>query len=96
MSETRSLSITLRADLADLVEAKVASGHYASESEVIEDSLLSLRDREAEFENWLRQEVVPAYEAHLADPSRAIPIEEVMARLDARIAADRRDEERGL
>lgn len=32
---------------------------------------------------WLREEVVPAYDAWKADPSRAIPAEEVFAELRA-------------
>ena len=35
MRATRSLSITLPVEIADMVEAKVASGEYASESDVI-------------------------------------------------------------
>jgi antitoxin ParD1/3/4 len=87
MGATRSLSITLPADLADLVEAWVASEHYASASEVIEDSLSSLRERNAQLEHWLRTEVVATYDAHIADPSTAIPLEDVIGRFEARFAA---------
>jgi hypothetical protein len=37
-----------------------------------------------EEERWLREEVVPTYQAHLADPSRAIPAEEVFEGLERR------------
>jgi metal-responsive CopG/Arc/MetJ family transcriptional regulator len=39
MRNTLSLSITLPHDMAQMVEDKVASGAYASESEVIRDGL---------------------------------------------------------
>jgi putative addiction module CopG family antidote len=47
MRSTRQLSITLPNEIAELVRAKVATGVYATESEVIRDGLRSLlaRDR---------------------------------------------------
>ncbi|WP_439500271.1 type II toxin-antitoxin system ParD family antitoxin [Bosea sp. (in: a-proteobacteria)] len=89
MRSTTSLSITLPHEMAQMVKDKVASGEYASESEVIRDGLRTLQARDAAVENWLRQEIVPAYEAYRADPSRAIPAEEAFARVEARYEAKR-------
>ena len=86
MRTTEPLSITLPIEMAKMVKAKVASGEYASESEVIRDGLRTLVARDAVVERWLREEVAPAYDAHKADPARAVPLEQGMANVRARIA----------
>ena len=83
MRTTRQMSITLPLEMAKIVREKVANGGYASESEVIRDGLRALQERDAAIERWLREEVAPAYDAHMANPEKAIPIAEVAARLDA-------------
>ena len=83
MRSTQQLSITLPNEMAQLVRAKVAAGEYASESEVIRDGLRTLLARDRAVESWLREQVVPAYDALKADPSRAVSIEEVRASLAA-------------
>lgn len=47
MRSTQQFSITLPNEMADAVRAKVATGEYATESEVIRDGLRALlaRDR---------------------------------------------------
>jgi antitoxin ParD1/3/4 len=87
MRSTKQLSITLPTTMADMVKEKVASGFYASESEVIREGLRALQDRDAEVERWLREQVVPTYDAYKADPSRGIPIDEVFDGLEARYRA---------
>lgn len=42
MRTTQAFSITLPLDMAEMVKAKVASGEYATESEVIRDGLRTL------------------------------------------------------
>jgi len=71
--------------MAEMVEQKIASGEYASESEVLCEGLRTLQDRDAAIERWLREEVVPTAKAHEADPSRAIPIDEVFDRIIGRL-----------
>ena len=83
MRTTQQLSITLPLEMAWIVREKVASGGYASESEVIRDGLRALQDRDAAVERWLRNEVAPTYDAHKANPDKASPLSEVAARLDA-------------
>jgi len=68
MRTTQSLSITLPHDMAQMVKTKVASGEYATESEVIRDGLRSLAARDAAVEKWLREEVAPTYDRVMADP----------------------------
>jgi putative addiction module CopG family antidote len=80
---TQQFSITLPKEMADIVKSKVAAGEYASESEVIRDGLRVLLARDRAVENWLRQEVGPAYDALKADPARAASVGKVRATLAA-------------
>ena len=81
MSQSQQFSISLPVELADLVKAKVATGEYASESDVIHDGLRSLLARDQAMQDWLRQEVGPAFDAMAADPTRAVPIADVRVML---------------
>jgi antitoxin ParD1/3/4 len=83
MRNTHPISITLPHDMAAMVKAKVASGEYATESEVIRDGLRALQARDAAVEKWLRDEVAKSYDEYAADPSIGIPADEIMARLRA-------------
>jgi putative addiction module CopG family antidote len=79
MRTTKQLSITLPTEMAEAVKEQVASGSYASESEVIRDGLRALFARDAALEAWLRTEVVAAAQALAADPSRAVSADDVRA-----------------
>ena len=83
MRTTQQFSVTLTHEMAELVRAKVESGEYASESEVIRDGLRALQAHERALEAWLREHVALAYDAMKADPSRAVSIKEVRASLAA-------------
>ncbi len=83
MRSTQQFSITLPNEMADLVKAKVAAGEYATESEVIRDGLRALLARDRAVESWLQDQVGPAYDALKADPSRALTVDQVRARLAA-------------
>src|SRR6218665_4155873 len=83
MRTTQQLSITLPNDMSDMIKAKVRTGEYASESEVIRDGLRTLLARDRAVESWLHQQVGPAYDALKADPSRAVTADQVRARLAA-------------
>lgn len=88
MRTTRQLSITLPNEMADIVRAKVASGEYASESEVIREGLRALSARERALDDWLRQQALPAYDAYRADPSRGIALEDVRRSIGKRKTKD--------
>lgn len=83
MRTTQQLSITLPIEMAAIVKAKVEAGEYATESEVIRDGLRALIARDRAVESWLHGQVGPAYDALRSDPSRAISIDQVKARLQA-------------
>ena len=83
MRTTQQLSITLPNDMANVLKAKVQTGEYATESEVIRDGLRALLARDRAIDGWLRDQVGPAYDALKANPSRAVTPEQVRARLAA-------------
>lgn len=83
MRTTKQLSVTLPNEMAAEVEAKVASGEYASESEVIRDGLRALQARDKAIEHWLRTDIAEVYDAMKADPSRARSSADVRATLAA-------------
>ena len=86
MRSTQQFSVTLPNEMAVQVRAKVASGEYASESEVIRDGLRALQARDRAIDHWLRNEVVPAYNALKADPSRGSSLDETRTALKERHA----------
>lgn len=86
MRTTQQYSITLPHEMAEIVEAKVKSGRYASVSEVMRDGVRALMERESALEKWLRTEVVESIREYEADPSTAIPAEKMMQQLRVRAA----------
>ena len=83
MRSTQQFSITLPHEMAEAVRAKVATGEHATESEVIRDGLRVLLARDRVVEDWLRKDVAAAYDALKVDPSRALGVGAVKARLAA-------------
>ncbi len=86
MRTTQQFSITLPNEMASAVKAKVATGEYATESEVIREGLRALMARDRAVESWLLSEVGPAYDTLKADPSSGVSIEEISAFLAAKHA----------
>lgn len=72
MRTTKQLSITLPTNMAEALKERVASGAYASESEVVRDGLRTLFARDKAVDTWLRTEVAASYDELRADSSRAI------------------------
>jgi antitoxin ParD1/3/4 len=86
MAATAKRTFSLPAEHAKFIDAKVASGAYASGSEVVRAGLRALEERDAAVERWLREEVGPTYDAMKADPARAIPAAKVFSTIRARHA----------
>ncbi|MBK5938302.1 ribbon-helix-helix protein, CopG family [Halochromatium roseum] len=83
MRTTQQLSINLPNDLVEEVKARVRTGEYASDSEVIREGLRTLLARDRAVDSWLHQQVGPAYDALKADPELAVTAEQVRSRLAA-------------
>lgn len=81
-------TFSLAEEQAEYIDAKVATGEFASASEVVRAGIRALKERDEAIERWLREEVVPTYDAMKADPSRGIPLadafEEITRRREAR------------
>jgi antitoxin ParD1/3/4 len=86
MRTTQPLTITLTLEMAQMVKAKVSSGEYATESEVIRDGLRTLAARDAALEKWLSEEVVPTYNRYKANPKSAVALDEAFEGFDNRIS----------
>ncbi len=89
MRTTQQFSITLPNDMAAMVADKVNSGAYASASEVMRDGIRALMERDAALEKWLREEVVAGHAEYLADPSKGVPADQILARIKARRSASK-------
>jgi antitoxin ParD1/3/4 len=87
MSAVAKRTVSLPAAQDAYIEAKVASGDYASASEVVRAGLRALKERDRAVERWLIEEVAPTYDAYLADPDNVLTLEEVHASLLAHHAA---------
>lgn len=81
MPPVEKRTISLPPAQASYIDALVETGTYASASEVVRAGLRALQERDAAVERWLRDEVVPVYEAMQADPGRGIPADQVVAAL---------------
>ena len=86
MVDREQCTIALPADEAEFVESLVASGAYASPTEVVRAGLHALQEREASIDRWLREEVIPVYDAMQRDPSRALTGAELIGAIEARHA----------
>lgn len=89
MRSSRQLSITLPNAMAEAVTARVASGRYASESEVIRDGLRALADQEQAVEDWLRGPVMRDYAAWKAGTLQTVDLDDFREELARDRATDR-------
>ena len=83
MTAVEKRTISLSAEQASYIDSLVASGTYASASEVVRAGLRALQERDAAVDRWLSQEVAPVYDAMHADPSRGISAKQVGENLRA-------------
>ena len=95
MTNRETHTVPLSAEDAKYVASLVASGAYASASEVVRAGLQALQAREAATERWLHNEVAPVYDAMQRDPDRALSGREVTAALDSHHAERLKSKKRG-
>ena len=84
MPSPEKRTFSLPTEQAGYIDTLVASGTYASGSEVVRAGLRALQERDAAVEKWLRQEVVGVCDTMQANPGRAIPAEQVFATVRTR------------
>ena len=77
MATSHRRTFSLPGEQARYIDSLVASGVYATSSEVIRAGLRALQERDAAVERWLREEVIPVAVAVRADPARTIAIDQV-------------------
>ena len=95
MAAPHKRTFSLPAEQADYIDALVASGTYASASEVVRAGLRALQERDAAVERWLREEVAPVYDAMQSNPERGRSADQVLARLRAHHAKRVKTAKRG-
>jgi antitoxin ParD1/3/4 len=95
MAAAEKRTFSLPTEQAHYIDNLVASGTYATSSEVIRAGLRALQERDAAMDRWLREEVVPVATAMQADPSRAIAADQVFDEIRALHAERSRDRTRG-
>ncbi|MTJ83969.1 MAG: type II toxin-antitoxin system ParD family antitoxin [Telmatospirillum sp.] len=83
MPAAEKRTFSLPSEQAAYIDRLVASGTYATSSEVIRAGLRALQERDAAVERWLREEVVPVAAAMQANPHQAIPAETVFGKVRA-------------
>ncbi|TCL97064.1 Arc/MetJ-type ribon-helix-helix transcriptional regulator [Rhizobium sp. PP-WC-2G-219] len=71
-----STTVNLPDDIVALVEAKVASGEYLNESDVVRDSLLTLAAQNDASDRWLGDDVVPTFNEGKANPEKSVSLDE--------------------
>ncbi len=81
MAASQKRTFSLPGEQARYIDSLVASGAYATSSEVIRAGLRALQERDAAVERWLREEVVPVAAAMESDPGRAISADRVFGEI---------------
>jgi antitoxin ParD1/3/4 len=84
MPAAEKRTVSLPEEHAAYIDRLVASGAYASASEVVRAGLRALQERDAAVERWLRDDVAAAYDAVAADPSGVRDLADVFERLRTR------------
>jgi Arc/MetJ-type ribon-helix-helix transcriptional regulator len=66
--------------------SKVQSGSFASEAEVVAQSIALSREEDAELDSWMREVVADRYDRRKANPQAGLPFGQVMQHVEERRA----------
>lgn len=83
MGAAEKRTISLPEQQASYIDRLVSSGAYASASEVVRAGLRALQERDEAVERWLREQVLPVYDARKADRKRGLSADAVRAAVRA-------------
>ena len=83
MAQRHEVTITLSDEAIAFVKAKLATGEYASESDVIEHELESARLEDEERRRWEREELIPVLDELERNPSATLTADQVREHLRA-------------
>lgn len=86
MAAAQKRTFSLPVEQASFIDALVASGAFATSSEVIRAGLRALQERDAAMDRWLREEVVPTARRMAADTSLRVSADEVFGEIRQRHA----------
>ena len=84
MTEVSKRTISLPLEHSNFIDGKIASGYYASASEVVRDGLRALQERDAAIERWLNGPVAETYDAMMKSPKQAVSVDKAFATLRKR------------
>jgi antitoxin ParD1/3/4 len=77
MSSIAKRTVSLPQEHDAYIDRLVASGSFASASEVVRAGLRALQERDQAVERWLREEAASAHDAMKADPARGLSAQAV-------------------
>jgi len=83
MPTTQAINATLPLEMAQMIKSKVASGEYASDSDVVRDGLNALFARDKAVEEWLTTEGVAAFDETVNHPESVVHSQDARAILTA-------------
>ncbi len=87
MTKADLRTFTLLPEQAAYIDTLLASGSYASISEVVGAGLMALQERDGGIDRWLATEVAVTYDAMTQDPYRALSLDQTFAAISAHRAA---------
>jgi antitoxin ParD1/3/4 len=90
MISTRRLNLDLPEEVAVRLEARMASGSYASQGDVIRDGLDALDQREVPLEEWMHDEVRQTYARYMRGEVELLSLDVVKAHMAAHMDAEER------
>jgi Arc/MetJ-type ribon-helix-helix transcriptional regulator len=85
VEDTITITVAGKEDV-EWIRSKVQSGSFASEAEVVAQSIALSREEDAELDSWMRAVVANRYDRHKANPQAGLSFEQVMQHVEERRA----------